>query len=74
MFIETSIAPLFLIKECLSIVGSDRVVFGSDYPYSHPRIELEKIFLLDLAEEDTEAILGGNFRRLLSNHTDIARS
>ena len=69
VFIDTSIAPLFLIKKCLSIVGSDRVVFGSDYPYSHPRIELEKIFLLNLADKDTESILGGNFRRLLSNHT-----
>jgi predicted TIM-barrel fold metal-dependent hydrolase len=67
VFIDTSIAPLFLIKKCLSIVGSDRVVFGSDYPYSHPRIELEKIFLLNLPEKDTEAVLGGNLRRVLLN-------
>jgi predicted TIM-barrel fold metal-dependent hydrolase len=45
------------------------VVFGSDYPYSHPRIELEKIFLLGLSDKDTESILGGNVRRLLSNPT-----
>ena len=48
VFIDTSIAPLFVIKKSLSIVGAQRVVFGSDYPYSHPRIELEKIFLLNL--------------------------
>jgi predicted TIM-barrel fold metal-dependent hydrolase len=66
VYIDTSIAPLFLIRKCLSIVGSDRVVYGSDYPYSHPRIELEKIHLLNLRDKDAEAILGGNLRRVLS--------
>lgn len=69
VFIDTSIAPLFLIKKCLSIVGSDRVVFGSDYPYSHPRIELEKISLLRLSDKEAESILAGNLRRLFSTHT-----
>lgn len=65
VYIDTSIAPLFLIRKCLSIVGADRVLFGSDYPYSHPRIELEKILLLNLPDHDTEAILSGNFSRLV---------
>jgi len=66
VYIDTSIAPLFLIRKSLSIVGADRVLFGSDYPYSHPRIELEKILLLNLPDDKTEAILSGNFSRLVS--------
>lgn len=66
VFIDTSIAPLFLVRKNLSIVGSRRVVFGSDYPYSHPRIEIEKVLLLGLPDRDTEAILADNFERLVS--------
>ncbi len=74
VFIDTSIAPLFLIRKCLSIVGADRVVYGSDYPYSHPRIELEKIYLLNLPRKDAEAILGGNLRRVLAASASSAAS
>ncbi len=66
VYIDTSIAPLFLIRKYLSILGADRILYGSDYPYSHPRIEQEKIFLLGLSPRDTEAVLAGNFRKLLA--------
>ena len=70
VYIDTSIAPLFLIIKSLGVVGKDRVVFGSDYPYSHPKIELQKIQLLPVPESVREAILFRNFQKLVSYVSD----
>jgi hypothetical protein len=64
VFADTSTAALPEIKDFLQRFGSQRLLFGSDYPFSQPRIELDKILSLNLPEADTRAILGDNFRRL----------
>ncbi len=65
VYIDTSIAPLFLIRKSMDIVGCKRMVFGSDFPYSHPRIELQKIALLGGADRDLRDILGSNIVSVL---------
>ena len=45
--------------------GPDRVIFGSDWPMASPADEIAAIERLGLSAEATEAILGGNLRRLL---------
>jgi predicted TIM-barrel fold metal-dependent hydrolase len=45
--------------------GPDRVVFGSDWPMADIRTEVLAIEQLDLPEEQTDAILGGNLQRML---------
>ena len=46
--------------------GPRRVIFGSDGPWLHPGLELQKIRLLGLSRRDEALVLGGNARRLLS--------
>lgn len=45
--------------------GVDRILFGSDAPWSRPRLEISMINHLDLTEPEKDAILDGNARRLL---------
>jgi predicted TIM-barrel fold metal-dependent hydrolase len=57
---------------CESIVwaGPDRVLYGSDTPFGHMKMELDKIAIyanlhLQLPVEDMRLIMGGNLKRLL---------
>ncbi len=46
-------------------VGTDRVIFSSDSPYSSTVIELRRILEWDLADDRRAQVLGGNLARLL---------
>jgi hypothetical protein len=45
--------------------GSHKVLFGSDGPWLHPALELQKIRLLNLPPKDEALVLGGNLLRLI---------
>lgn len=45
--------------------GPDRVLFGSDAPYAHPKAVLDGVLQLGLHDDELEAILGGNAERIL---------
>ncbi|NEB11264.1 amidohydrolase family protein [Streptomyces coelicoflavus] len=59
---ETSGGFDFVIKNAVETLGAERVVFGSEFPIQHPRVELTKLCLA-VAEADLQAVLGGNIRR-----------
>ncbi|CAN7296438.1 amidohydrolase family protein [Pseudoduganella sp. LjRoot289] len=54
-----------LLEQAVRRAGPHKVLFGSDGPWLHPALELEKIRLLRLPEGDERLILGGNFLRLI---------
>ncbi|GGZ34450.1 amidohydrolase family protein [Streptomyces avidinii] len=60
---ETSGGFDFVIKDAVETLGAERVVFGSEFPIQHPRVELTKLALA-VAEADLPAVLGGNIRRV----------
>lgn len=64
-FLETSTGNFLIIKEAVKRAGPGKLIFGSEFPLSHPGAELKKILLLDLAEGQREKILGNNIRALL---------
>lgn len=45
--------------------GAERILFGTDSPWTDPQAELRHIRALPLSEEEKAAILGGNAKRLL---------
>jgi len=45
--------------------GADKILFGSDAPWSDARTEIGHLKSLPLKEEEKDAILGGNGKRLL---------
>ena len=45
--------------------GPGKLLFGSDGPWLHPGLELEKVRLLGLPSRAEAAVTGGNARRLI---------
>jgi predicted TIM-barrel fold metal-dependent hydrolase len=56
-----------LLEQAVRRAGPHKLLFGSDGPWLHPGLELEKIRLLHLPERDERLVLGENFRRLIGH-------
>ena len=54
------------IVQAVARAGPHKVLFGSDGPWLHPGVEIEKIRLLGLPRQEEDLILGGNAARLLT--------
>ncbi|MCH8828120.1 MAG: amidohydrolase family protein, partial [Planctomycetes bacterium] len=67
LYLETSLGNYLALRDALEKLGPTKLIFGSEFPLSHPRAELEKILLLDAAAHD--AILKTNILRLLQLET-----
>ncbi|MCK4698418.1 MAG: amidohydrolase family protein, partial [Dehalococcoidia bacterium] len=69
VFFDTAASPYLyhpqVYHQVSQLVGSDRILFGSDYPLLAQGRFLSEINSLDLPEEARSLILSGNARRLL---------
>lgn len=66
IYLETSAMPYpALIKQCVEKLGASRVIFGSDGPGCLPALEVQKIDLADLNENQKKEVLGEAYLRLL---------
>lgn len=70
VFFDTAATP-FLYKPLIfcqvaEILGSERILFGSDYPLLSPRRILSQIESANLSKEDKIRIRGGNAQKILS--------
>jgi predicted TIM-barrel fold metal-dependent hydrolase len=54
-----------IYTEVIRLAGSEKVLFGTDYPVMPPSRLFKEIDGLCLDSGDREALLGGNARRLL---------
>ena len=55
-----------LLQQAVTRAGARKILFGSDGPWLHPGIELEKVKALRLPPDNENLVLGGNFLRLIS--------
>jgi hypothetical protein len=53
------------VRRVIERHGPDRVVFATDWPMADPAAEVGAIRALGLTDADTDAVLGGNYARLL---------
>ena len=53
------------VRSIIARHGADRVVFATDWPMADPAAEIFAIRALGLADDETDAILGGNLAGLL---------
>lgn len=66
LFVDSSGVQYFdLLTDVIRYAGADRLIFGSDGPFLHPGVELEKIRLLGLDSVGYTAVVGGNITRLM---------
>jgi predicted TIM-barrel fold metal-dependent hydrolase len=72
IYLETSGNWDDLIKAAIRTLGSDRVLFGSNLPFQIPEVEIMKVSLLDIPQEDKDLVLGGNAIKLHSLQPESA--
>ena len=61
------------LLEAVRRAGPHKLLFGSDGPWLHPGLELEKIRLLGLDPRSEALVMGGNAIRLLRRAADVGR-
>jgi predicted TIM-barrel fold metal-dependent hydrolase len=70
VYFDTAATPFLykpqIFKQVADIIGSDRILFGSDYPLLSPRRIIDQLDSTGLSQEDRAKILGGNAQGLLS--------
>jgi len=70
VYFDTAATPFLyktqIFKQVAGITGSDRILFGSDYPLLSPKRIIDQIESTKLSQKDKTKILGGNAKRLLS--------
>jgi predicted TIM-barrel fold metal-dependent hydrolase len=54
----------FDIKTFVRNVGADRLTYGSDVPYQSPRVEQEKLRVLELSDGELELVFRRNAARI----------
>jgi hypothetical protein len=69
VFFDTA-ATVFLYKreifeQVSGIIGSDKILFGTDYPLMHQNRVIAQIRSSGLSEQDKNKILGANAQKLL---------
>jgi predicted TIM-barrel fold metal-dependent hydrolase len=55
-----------LLEQAVRRAGPGKILFGSDGPWLHPGLELAKVKALGLPSQAEQAVLGGNFLKLIS--------
>ena len=57
-----------LLEMAIKRAGAHKVLFGSDGPWLHPGVEMEKVFALKLSAREEKMILCGNILSLVKNN------
>lgn len=66
VWVDTSLSSVREISDFAESYGTDRMMFGSDYPFGIPAREKEKVTQI-LSGNDLRAVLGKNLNKLLQN-------
>jgi len=66
IYLETSgMTSPSMLRRAVAECGPGKILFGSDYPFWHPLVEMERIEAADLGVATTRMILGENIACLL---------
>jgi uncharacterized protein len=66
VWVDTSLSSVREIADFAETYGTDRMMFGSDYPFGIPSREKEKVLQV-LSGNDLTAVLSRNLRKLMKN-------
>jgi predicted TIM-barrel fold metal-dependent hydrolase len=70
VYFDTAATPFLykpqIFKQVADIIGSDKILFGSDYPLLSPKRIIDQLESVGISQQDRVKILGGNAQRLLS--------
>ena len=64
IYLEMSGMPMHTkIKEAYDTVGHDRILFGTDGPFHHPTVEMQKVLMSGVDEKGIEDIFYNNAKK-----------
>ena len=67
LYLEMSGMPMnSKIKEVYETIGKDRIMFGTDAPFHHPTIEMQKVITSGLTEKEMEDVFFNNAAKLMN--------
>ena len=66
IYADTALADPEIINDFIGRYGHEKLLFGSDFPFGHPVLELSNVLNLKVSEEMKEAILHLNVERLIN--------
>ncbi|MFO7930328.1 MAG: amidohydrolase family protein [Desulfosalsimonas sp.] len=65
VYTDTSLASRGEIMDYIECFGSERIMFGSDFPFGDPKQELSKVMDLPVPKTVRDALVGKNISRLV---------
>lgn len=65
-YLETSTGNYLHMVEALRKAGAEKLIFGSEFPLSNPKVEMEKVLQLKTSDDQKEKILGRNIESILA--------
>ena len=66
LYLEMSGMPMGCkIKEAYETVGHDRIMFGTDAPFHHPTVEIQKVLTCGLDDAALQAVFYENAAKLM---------
>ena len=69
LYLEMSGMPMnSKIKEAYKTVGNDRIFFGTDAPFHHPTIEMQKVLTSGLTEKEMEDVFYNNLQKFMAQY------
>ena len=75
VFLDTSYQALaWKIGDAVERAGARKVIWGSDGPLIHPALELQKVKILGLPQEEEALVLGENIARLIGLNVAAGKS
>lgn len=63
-----SIREFYFVNEVVKTVGSEKIIFGSDYNLCLPKMYIPIIDSLKISESEKELIFSGNILKLINNY------
>lgn len=68
IYLETSGMPMHSkIKEAVDLLGDNRVMYGSDFPFHDPSVEIGRVTASGLSSKQLERVFYGNAKEILSH-------
>ena len=65
-YLETSTGNYLHMEQTVKKAGVEKLIFGSEFPLSNPKVEMEKILQLKISDDQKDKILGRNIEEILS--------
>lgn len=69
IYLESSLIDTMNFANAVHKLGAERVLFGTDYPETDMSLELEKVHMIDINDEQRSLVIGDNAMKLFGGRS-----